>query len=279
MTLEYGIDDYSIASICRAAGDFDAADAYYERSQNVFSLFDRDSGFIRGRNKDGKFIEPFIATTQKGFNEGNATQYFWSIPHSISKLIQMAGGKMAIEPRLDDFMSVIKTGWATEHPHFWVGNEPCFGTVYIYNYIQAPWKTQAMTRRVIHTFSNDPNGLPGDDDVGAMSAMFAFQALGMYPYVPGEGILTLSGPLFEEALISLDSGAQIRIVGTGAGSDTPYIQSLHVNGEVSTRLWLDWDAISEGAEILYEMGSTPNTAWGAGAEDAPPSYVSQNSAK
>lgn len=274
MTLEYGIDDYSIAKLCEAAGDAPGAAFYRRRSQNVFSLFNPQTGFLQSKKADGSFLAPFDSTTTKGYNEGNATQYFWSVPHSFPRLVALAGGRAAVEKRLDRFLLTIATGWAPEKPRYWLGNEPCFGAVYAYNYLQAPWKAQYHTRRIAHDyFKNTPDGLPGDDDGGAMSALYVFSAIGLYPYLPGESGFTVTGPLFEKVTLRRPSGQPFVINAKGATAGAPYIQRLRVNGKPSSSLWLDWAALSGGGVLDFEMGATANKSWGAAPQDAPPSYA------
>lgn len=274
MTMEYGIDDYSIAQLCQAAGDAPGAAFYRRRSQSVFNLYNPQTGFIQSRKADGGFLAPFDSLTTKGYNEGNATQYFWSVPHSFARLVALAGGRAAVEKRLDRFLTTIATGWAPEKPRYWLGNEPCFGAVYAYNYLQAPWKAQQQTRRIAHDyFKNTPDGLPGDDDGGAMSALYVFSTLGLYPFVPGESGFTITGPLFEKVALRRPSGNVLLINGHGATAAAPYIQGLRVNGQPTSRLWLDWAAVSSGGTLDFEMGAAPNKSWGAALPDAPPSYA------
>ena len=274
MTMEYGIDDFSIAQLCQAAGDAPGAAFYRHRSQNVFNLFNSQTGFLQTRNADGTFLAPFDSTTTKGYNEGNASQYFWSVPHSFPRLVGLAGGRAAVEKRLDRFLTTVATGWAPEQPRYWLGNEPCFGAVCAYNYLQAPWKAQLHTRRIAHDyFKNTPDGLPGDDDGGAMSALYVFSALGLYPYLPGESGFTPTGPLFEKVALRRPNGKLFVINGKGATASAPYIQGLRVNGQPHTRLWLDWSTLREGGTLDFVMGSVPNKSWGAAAADAPPSYA------
>ena len=179
-----------------------------------------------------------------------------------------------MEKRLDRFLTTIATGWAPEQPRYWLGNEPCFGAVYAYNYLQAPWKAQFHARRIAHDyFKNTPDGLPGDDDGGAMSALYVFSAIGLYPYLPGESGFTVTGPLFEKVTLRRPNGKLFVINGTGATAGAPYIQRLRVNGNPSSSLWLDWAALSGGGVLDFEMGATANKSWGAAAADAPPTYV------
>ncbi|WP_354355061.1 GH92 family glycosyl hydrolase [Pedobacter sp. UYP30] len=273
MTMEYGIDDYSIAKICEAAGDKEAMNYYLKRSQNVFNLYNPTNKLLQGRNADGKFIEPFDLTTEKGYNEGNAIQYFWSVPHSMKKLVETAGGKKFIESRLDTFMSKIEVGWAPQKPHYWLGNEPCFGATYVYNYLQTPWKAQDYNREIVNKYyTNSPEGLSGDDDAGAMSALYVFSAMGFYPYIPGESGFMISGPLFKKTTIKLANGKTVTINGKNAEAKNAYIQKMSINGKPNSNLWLDWNLMQKGAVVDFTMGEKPNRNWGNKEADAPPSY-------
>nr|WP_294894410.1 GH92 family glycosyl hydrolase [uncultured Pedobacter sp.] len=273
MTMEYGIADYAIAKICKASRDKEANEYYLKRSQNIFNLYNPITKLLQPRTADGKFITPFNKTTETGFNEGNAIQYFWSVPHSMKKLIEIAGGKQFIENRLDTFMNKIEVGWAPEKPHYWLGNEPCFGATYVYNYLQTPWKAQQHNRDIINNyFNNTPNGLTGDDDSGAMSALYVFSAMGLYPYLPGESGFMISGPLFKKTTIRLANGNTVTVNGKNAKAENGYIQNMKINGKTSTNLWLDWDAMQNGGTVNFKMGDKPNKNWGNKVEDAPPSY-------
>lgn len=273
MTMEYGIDDYSIAKICNAAGDKEASAYYFKRSQNIFNLYDKETKLFRPRNSDETFITPYGHTTEKGFNEGNALQYFWSVPQSMAKVIETAGGKQFVESRLDSFMNKIEVGWAPEKPHYWLGNEPCFGAVYVYNYLQTPWKAQQHTRNIVNNyFKNTPNGLAGDDDSGAMSALYVFSAMGLYPYLPGESGFMISGPLFKKITFRLANGNTVVINGKKAKAENAYIQKMEINGKSTSNLWLDWDAMRDGGVIDFKMNNKPNKNWGNKLENIPPSY-------
>ena len=186
----------------------------------------------------------------------------------------LTGGRAAVEKRLDRFLTTIAIGWAPEQPRYWLGNEPCFGAVCAYNYLQAPWKAQFHTCRIAHDyFNNTPDDLPGDDSGGAISALYVFSALGLCPFVPDENGFTPTDPLFEKAALRRPNGKLLIINGKGATSGAPYIQSLRVNGQPHTRLWLDWPALHEGGTLDFEMGPTPNKSWGTAASAAPPSYA------
>ncbi len=272
MTLEYCIDDFSIAQICKAAGDSAAYYYYMDRAQNFENIFDMETKLFRPRKQDGTFLSPFMPTGNDGFNEGNAIQYFWSVPHNMDNVIDLAGGKMFVEERLDTFSSKINHGWAPDEPYYWLGNEPCFGSAFVYNYLGKPWKSQRLVRKILSFFDNTPNGLPGDDDAGAMSALYVFSALGLYPYIPGIGGFTVTGPLFEKAQIKLGTDRVLTITAQNAKSDNPYIKSVSLNKKNVTSTWIPWSQLQSGGTLNFIMGGTPNEYWGAGSEAVPPSF-------
>lgn len=272
MTLEYCIDDFSIAQICKAAGDSIAYYYYSDRSQNFGNLFDTESGLLRPRNTDGSFLKPFDPKAEKGFNEGNAIQYFWSVPHNMEELIDLAGGKTRVEGMLDKFSSKINRGWAPDEPYYWLGNEPCFGSAYVYNFLGKPWKSQRLVRNIMSYFDHTPNGLPGDDDAGAMSALYVFSAMGLYPYIPGIGGFIITGPLFSKVNINLQDNRKIEIVAQNAQTGYPYIRNLTVDNKPYGSTWIAWDKLEKGARLHFIMDNSPNEEWGSTANDAPPSY-------
>ena len=123
-------------------------------------------GLRGGAARDGCF-------SQVGFDECNAEQYVWSVPQNVASLVTALGGRDAVAKRLDKFTSELNVG--PVDPYLWAGNEPNFSVPWLYNYIGQPWKTQELVDRIRGTlFSPTPDGEPGNDDVGAMSAWFVW---------------------------------------------------------------------------------------------------------
>jgi putative alpha-1,2-mannosidase len=105
-----------------------------------------------------------------------------------------------------------------------------------------------------------------------MSAWYIFNALGMYPEIPGVGGVTVLNPLFPRATLNLPNGHKIVIRAENASRENKYVQSMEINGKVNSKLWLSMDELKNGATLKYVMGSTPNKNWGTGPADAPPSF-------
>lgn len=270
-TLEYALADFSVYRMATALGRPDIATRFHSRSQNWANLFDTATGYIRPRDADGAFPPgPPVQTTggfgQNGFQEGNAAQYTWMVPQDLPGLIHGMGGDKAANARLDDYFTQLNAG--PNAPYHWQGNEPVFGTPWVYNSTGRPWKTQATVRRIMDTlYVPGPGGEPGNDDLGAMSSWYVWAALGIYPQTPGAPMFVVGSPLFPHAVVHGRGGHNLTINASGAG-DT-YVQSLRVNGRASSHTWVDLGATDR---LDFTLGSSPDTRWGTAPSDAPPSY-------
>ena len=119
-------------------------------------------------------------------------------------------------------------------------------------------------------YADQPLGLPGDDDNGAMSAWYVLSAMGFYPVCPGRPQYVLGSPIFEECEIDVESGKTFRIIAHGTSAISKYIQSAKLNGEPLNRPWFDHSTLVRGGTLTLQMGSEPNKEWGCLPEAAPP---------
>ncbi len=241
MTVEYSIADYAIAQICSVAGDMENYQKFTRRSKNIFNLYNSESNFLQPRSHMGNWIENFDPRSSMGFDEGNSYHYTWNIPHHIEQLIKKMDRGIPVEARLDEFMSKILTrGWHIEDPYFWLGNEPCFGVPFIYNYLEKPEKTRESVRRIANNFGADYEGLVGDDDVGAMSALYIFSTLGFYPYTPGKGECVVFGPRFSK--IEMSVGDQtLKLLTQNNNSINNKIKTYKINHQVRDDFFLNME--------------------------------------
>ncbi len=276
-TQEYAVSDFAVAQFAKNLGDMPTHDEYLARGanwRNVFDARDRVARPRRAQDAEGSpdFVRADLSSTD-GFAEGNAAQYTFFVPHDPYGLIRSLGGDASAVTRLDTLFTELNAG--TRRPYFYIGNEPQFGTPWLYPFAGAAHRTQAVVRRLIReTFSAAPGGLPGNDDLGATSAWLVWAMLGMYPAIPGTGVLVLGSPSFRAATVSLGSGAKLVIRGDGAGSEAPYVQSMKWNDVIHTRSSLSWDEISKGGTLDVSLGAAPNPAWGSSPTDRPPSSYS-----
>jgi predicted alpha-1,2-mannosidase len=279
ITLEYALDDFAIAQFAGATGDSATSATFLGRAKSWHNVFDptytvgAQKGFMQPRlNADVsgqpnfRHVDP---SSEEGFVEGSAAQYTFVVPHDPYGLVAALGGDATTVARLDDLFTQLNDG--TSSRYLYIGNEPSFATPWLYPFAGAPHRTQAIVRKILHeVFTTSPGGLPGNDDLGAMSAWQAWAMLGMYPVVPGNDVLVLGSPLFDKATVKLPSGATLVVTGHGGGPDAPYVQSVTMNGAPLTRSFVRWSELANGATLDFALGPTANTAWGAAPAERPP---------
>ncbi|WP_327722625.1 GH92 family glycosyl hydrolase [Streptomyces sp. NBC_00490] len=279
-TLEMSGADFALSQLAAAAGEKGIAADFAGRSQwwqNNFNLAaDPGGGYIADRNADGSWVTGFTPGTGKGFVEGTAAQYTWMVQHNPAGLFAAMGGRGEAVARLDGFFRDKDGGWAltgSGGEKAELDNEPSINVPYLYAYAGAPYKTQETVRAAMRQlWSTRPGGIPGNDDLGAMSAWYVFSALGMYPQVPSRAELVLASPLFPRIEIDRPGGGDITVSAEGAPADAPYIHSLKVNGRTNKRPWLPAAFVRDGGRLDYTLSATPDRSWGTASEDAPPSF-------
>jgi predicted alpha-1,2-mannosidase len=281
VTLEYASDDFAISQFAKALGNQGVYQQFLKRSGNWKNLLDPETHFIRPRKSDGSWqegfdpekslphiVQPWGVSEQIGFEEGNTYQYSFMVPFDYPALFEAMGGEKAVEPRLDHFFEGLRC-WGK--PCFNIENEPDFVTPYAYVFMGRPWKTQDVVTRIgKETFKTTPDGIPGNDDLGATSGVYVWNALGFYPAVPGVGGLVLGTPMFDKATLKLAGGRTLMVSREGQGI---YVQSTNLNGKPYASTWLPLNAIHEGTnELHFTMGGEPNMERGTKVEDRPPSF-------
>jgi len=110
-----------------------------------------------------------------------------------------------------------------------------------------------------------------------MSAWYVFSAIGLYPEIPGVGGFVIGSPLFTSIKVHLAHKHVLQINAPAASDTTPYVQSLKLNGHPTTKLWLPWQTVKNGATLAFSLGDTAST-WGSNLADAPPSYPATSTA-
>ena len=270
-SLEMNASDFAIAQLAKALDDTAKYNTMMTHSQWWINVFNTTHNYVSKHNYDGTWVTPLDPASDTNFVEGNAAQYTWMVTHNYSNLFNLMGGKQTAIQRLDHLFTEVNAGLS--RPYFYIGNEPEHNQPWAYNFAGAPWGAQSAVRRVMQgAFNSTSGGLPGNDDLGASSAWFVWAALGLYPVTPGADTLALHGPLFTSATITKPNGSIIQINGTGAGDNAPYVQSLTVNGVSTTRTYLVYNDVANGATLNFSMGTSPNKNWGISASDAPPSF-------
>ncbi len=265
-TLEYAYDDWAIAQAAKKLGKTAIYNEFIKRSENWRNVYDAKSGFMRPRMSDGKFREKFdvLATHDQGFIEGNAWNYSLYVPHDPAAMIELHGGKRKFAEHLDELFTmhlpdeffaetedITREGIIGNYVH---GNEPAHHAAYLYNWTDAPWKTQERVRMILkHQYKPTPDGLGGNDDCGQMSAWYLFSALGFYPVAPGSGEYSLGSPVVKTAVISLENGKKLSIEARNQSDKNVYVKSVTLNGKPIDRRYITYNEIAAGGKLVFEM--------------------------
>ncbi len=270
-TLEYALADSAIAQFANSLGDTAKRDNYLRRAQSWKPSYSNFSGYIRGRDNGGSSVANFDRTSGAFFVEGNSSQYTWMVPQNYRGLFDHMGGNATAITRLDEHFTQLDSGPSS--PYAFMGNEPEHGAPWAYNFAGAPYKSQAVVRRILNDlYKTGPDGLTGNDDLGATSVWYVWGALGLYPEIPGLGGFVIGSPLFPSVSITMGNGRKLTINAANAGANGTYIQSMKVNGTGSTSTWLPLTKLAADTTLDFTLGATPNVSWGSAAGDAPPSF-------
>lgn len=288
VTLEHSYDDWCLAQLAKELGKMEDYEYFSKRAQNYRNVYNSATGFMSPKMADGNWVEPFDPKLSGGvgarmyFAENNAYIWNFSVMHDIPSLIELMGGPESFINRLDNLFNeptrIAKWQFMGQFPDasglngmFPAGNEPSFHVPYLYNYVGKPWKTQRRIKEIMEMwFDDDPLGLPGDEDGGALCSWYVFSAIGFYPVTPGNGLYAIGSPFFKKVQINLPDGKIFTIKAENVSKRNKYIQSAKLNGEPFNRAWIKHSEIAAGGKLEFVMGDHPNKEW---AND--PSILSQ----
>jgi predicted alpha-1,2-mannosidase len=271
--LEYAYNDWCIAQMAKELGKTEDYKRFMERSKRYAQYYDRETGFMRGKNQDGKWVEPFDPRNSQHnkaeYTEGNAFQWSWFVPHDVEGLVELVGGTEKLSEKLDTLFSTSSdltgedissdiTGLIGQYAH---GNEPSHHIAHMYNFVGQSWKTQELANEIMSDlYFNNPNGLAGNEDCGQMSAWYVLNAMGFYSFCPGEPVYSLGRPVFGKVEIKLQNGKVFTVVAKNNSPENLYVQSVKLNGVQLSKPFFTHEDILKGGVLEFEMGATPNTA-------------------
>ena len=277
-TIEYAYNDYCIALVAKGLGRMDIYDRYLKQSQNWKNLWRSDyewddvKGYIMPKDAKGRWLDsvpwgkskvyhpqiPYTPITKVApwylpwwstfFYEALSAEYSLSIPHDVPGLIEACGGEETFRKRLDMFF---------DRKRYNVGNEPSFLTPCLYHWIGRPDLTSDRVRQIIIDNYNDkPDGLPGNDDSGAMSSWLAFHMMGLYPNA-GQSYYLLHAPLIPEWTLQLSNGKTIRGVIKGKGT---HFEKVTLNGKLLSDARLEHSDLMGGGELVFYLSKKSKMA-------------------
>jgi predicted alpha-1,2-mannosidase len=265
-TLEYAYNDYCIAQVAEDLGYQKDYKKYLKRSRGIFNLFYREKGHFWAKDTSGNWKPNFSRTpiadqswNDPYFYEGGTQIYTAYVPHDMRGLIEHMGGEKAFGNYLNRLI---------DSTDFEISNEPTFLIPYAYNYIGKPARTAEEVRKILSSqYLPGRNGLPGQDDAGAISSWYVFSAMGFFP-VAGQDLYLIGSPVFEKTSIQLENGNTFTIHANNTSTSNKYVQSAKLNGKPLRKNWFRHTEIKNGGKLELKMGSQPSE-WGE--KNLPPS--------
>jgi predicted alpha-1,2-mannosidase len=264
-TLEYAYDDFCISTMASALGNNAVALEFEKRSTNFINLYDPNTKFMRAR-RGAQWYGPFDPSEVNfNYTEANSWQYSLYAPHQIELLTTLLGGQDSLEVWLDRLFSTDMklsgreqadiTGLIGQYAH---GNEPSHHMAYLYNFTNAPHKTQLYVDRILNEmYQNAPDGLSGNEDCGQMSAWYVLSALGLYPIAPGKPVYQIGRPLMNSAIIKLENGKTVQIICQNQAKSHPYVKEIRWNNELLTQQQISHEQLMQGGSLSFIMGPEP----------------------
>lgn len=281
IAMEYAADDWGIAQMAKKMGKESDYKTFLQRGKYYEQYFDKEIGFIRPKMEDGSWrtpYNPFRSVHGVGdFTEGTGWQYTFFVPQHPEGLIRLLGGDAPFVSKLDSLFVVEGdmgehassdiSGLIGQYAH---GNEPSHHIAYLYPYAGEQWKTAEKVRYIQDVFYTDqPEGVIGNEDCGQMSAWHIMSALGFYQVNPSNGVLVFGSPLFDKATVQLPEGKTFEVVAMNNTKKNVYIQSVTLNGQPYDKSYILYDDIMKGGNLTFVMGEQPNKSFGAAPENRP----------
>ncbi len=252
--LEYYIADWNLAQFAKALGKKDDYKKFLGQSLRYKEYFDEEYKMIRPKLENGKFLKNFNPRQGEnfepspGFHEGTAWQYTFCVPHDVKGLTKLMGGK-------HNFVNKLQSVFDDEL--FDMANEPDIHYPYLFNYFKGEeWRAQKEVRNLIDTYyKNAPDGIPGNDDCGTLSAWVIYSMMGIYPVCPGDTDYAITAPVFDKITIELDpefhKGKSFQIISNHKNSDGKYISKMLRNGKEHKSYFINHQDISKGGTLEF----------------------------
>lgn len=245
--LEYYVADNALAWLAEERGDSEFAAELHRRAAGWKNYYSAESGTLRPITADGEFLTPFNPRQGEnfepvpGFHEGSAWNYTFFVPHDVEGLARTMGGRKRFVEKLQ---RVFDEGLYDP------ANEPDIAYPYLFSRFRGEeWRTQKEVARLLaEHFTTAPDGIPGNDDTGTMSAWAVFSMLGFYPDCPGEPCYTLTAPTFDRAEIDTADGT-LTLERHGSG----YIRRMTLGGRPLNRYRIAHDELTGGKTLTFEL--------------------------
>lgn len=274
-TLDYAYSDYCISRVAEVLGKTEIAEQYRQSALNYRNIFDKETGFMRAKDKDGQF-RPGFSDTSWGLDyaEGSAWQNSFAVYQDFEGLIQAYGSKDRFFNHLTELCNkapdfdVKGYGFeihemsemaAVDFGQVAISNQPSFHIPYMFNYVGQPASAQVVIKQIMtNLFNSGFDGFPGDEDNGSMSGWYVFSSMGFYPVCPGSGEYVLGIPLFDSVTIELPNGKQMNIHTDNNNPQSNFVANVALDGEDYTKLYVKHEDIMDGKTLDFRLGLAPS---------------------
>jgi predicted alpha-1,2-mannosidase len=278
-TMEYSFSAFAAGQMAKSLGKLEDYKLFKEKAEGWQQLFNPKNKLIQPKRADGSFIDKFDPMQPwRGFQEGNAVQYTFYVPHDPATLIAKIG-KDEFNNRLDDIFNTSQkngfgggkeidafAGIKSSYNH---GNQPNLHVSWLFNYSGKPWLTQKWVRAICDEFYGTESihgyGYGQDEDQGQLGSWYVMASMGLFD-VKGltdlRPTIQLGSPTFKDILITLGTGKKLHIQASGNSATNVYIQTAKFNGKQLENCWLFRDELMKGGKLEFQMGPKPNTSWG-----------------
>jgi putative alpha-1,2-mannosidase len=249
-TMEYAYDDWALSQYAKTVmkNDLDY-NLLKQRGFNYRNLFHARDLFMLPRQDTAFKVNPGM----NGYKEGNKWIYTYFVPHNAKDLVNLLGGKEAFADRLDS---------ALTHKVILYDNETVLHLPYLFNAANRPDLTQKWIRDILtRRFSATPGGLPGNDDLGAMSSAYIFNTMGFFPLSPGKPLYAIGAPLFKSIILHLANHKDLTVTAMNQSVQHKYVKNLIVNNQPYARLSIPHELLVKGGNLNFTMSANAKQAW------------------
>jgi len=263
-TVDAAYGDFCIAQVAKALGKADDYAMFMKRSENWRNIFDPSSGFFRGKNSDGSFLEPFSPIRWGDpYVEAAAYQHRFDAPHAMPALIEAMGGKEKVVAELEKMITMFpdfETGAYGSEIHemsemaavnfgqYAHSNQPSHHILYVFTVAGRQDRTAHWTKRVMDELYT-PDLLAGDEDTGSMAAWYVLSSLGFYPLCPGKPEYILGAPLFPRSTVHLPNGKTLVVENAYKGRSAV---RTSLDGKPLLGGSIEHDEITAGGRLRFE---------------------------
>ncbi|MFL9844546.1 GH92 family glycosyl hydrolase [Flavobacterium rhizosphaerae] len=277
-TLEYSYSAYAVAQFAKALGKTSDYEQLMKLSNGWKLLYDNETKFIRPKYANGNFVSNFDPSQPwRGFQEGNAWQYTFYVPHAVDELVATLG-KDTFNERLEKIFEISQKNvfgggtkidaFAGLSGYYNHGNQPNLHISWLFNYSGKPYLTQKWVHAICDEFYGTEGihgyGYGQDEDQGQLGAWYVMSSIGLFDVKGLTDInpsFQLSSPLFDKVSIKLPASTgrkPFTIEVSNNEKANVYLQDVSLNGKSLDKLSIGLSDVAKGGTLKMSVGAEPN---------------------